>query len=83
MNQRVPRSDLAFVFQGQILIRGRYSSWEKTYLFVRRDGRIGIQAPAPSFLAEGIAEFALRLGVPLRGDFSEKVKGTFDLSKTG
>jgi hypothetical protein len=31
---------------------------------------------------EGIGEFAQRLGVPLPGDFSEKVKDTVDLSKT-
>jgi hypothetical protein len=79
--QRMPRSDLALIFRGQVLVRSRRSSWVKTYLFVGRDGKIGIQ-PGLAYSPEGIAEFAHRLGVPLRGDFSEKVKGTFDLSKT-
>jgi len=46
------------------------------------DRKIGIQAPAPAFLPDGVAEFTKRLGVPLSGDFTEKVKGTVDLSKT-
>jgi len=46
------------------------------------DRKIGIQAPAPALLPDGVAEFARRLGVPLRGDFGDKVKGTVDLSKT-
>jgi hypothetical protein len=81
MRQRMPRSDLALIFRARVLVRSRYSSWEKTYLFVGRDGKIGIQAPAPAFLPDGVDEFAVRLGVPLRGDFSEKVKGAVDLSK--
>ena len=80
--QQMPRSDLALIFRGQVLVRSRHSSWVKTYLFVGRDGKICIQ-PGLAYSPEGIAEFARRLGVPLRGDFSEKVKGTFDLSKTG
>ncbi len=56
--------------------------WFKSYLFVGRDGKIGIRAAEVAFLPEGIGEFAQRPGVPLRGDFSEKVKDTVDLSKT-
>jgi len=82
MRQRMPRSDLAMIFRGQVLIRGRRSTWVKTYLLVARDGKVGIKAPAPMYLHEGVAEFARRLAVPLRGDFSEKVKGAVDLSKT-
>ncbi len=83
MRRRRPRSDLAQIFRGQILVRGRYSTWVKTYVFVGRDGKIGIQAPGLGYSPEGVAEFARRLDVPLRGDFSEKVTGTVDLSKTG
>ena len=82
MRQRMARSDLALIFRGQVLVRGRYSTWVKTYMFVDHDGKIGLQAPGLGYSAEGVAEFAKRLAVPLRGDFSEKVKGTVDLSKT-
>jgi hypothetical protein len=82
MRQRMQRSDLALIFRGQVLVRGRRSTWERTYLLVNRDGKIGIQAPAPMYLPEGIADFAQRLGVPMRGDFTEKVKDTVDLSRS-
>jgi hypothetical protein len=49
---------------------------------VAREGKIGLKAPALAYLPEGVADFAQRLGVPLSGDFSEKVKDTVDLSKT-
>ena len=81
-NRRMRRLDLVLILRGQVLVRSRHPTWEKTYLFVARDGKIGIQAPAPAFLPDGVAEFARRLGVPLRGDFGDKVKGTVDLSKT-
>jgi hypothetical protein len=79
--QRMPRADLALIHRGQFKEEGRKAVWVKYYLFVTRDGKISVKAPAYMFLAEGIAEFAQRLGVPLRGDFSERVKGTVDLSK--
>ena len=79
----MPRSDLALIFRGQVLVRGRYSTWVKTYMFVGRDGKIGIQGPGLGYSPEGVAEFARRLDVPLHGDFSERVTGTVDLSKTG
>ncbi len=47
-----------------------------------RDGKIGLKAAEVAFFPEGIGEFDQRLGVPLRGDFSEKVKDIVDLSKT-
>ena len=80
--KRMARSDLVLILRGQVLAQGRRSTWFKSYLFVARDGKIAIQAPALNFVPEGMAEFAQRLGVPLRGDFSEKVKATVDLSKT-
>jgi hypothetical protein len=81
--QRMPRSDLALIYRGQYKERDRKATWVKYYLFVARDGTIGLKAPALAYLPEGVADFADRLGVPLRGDFGEKVKDTVDLSKTG
>jgi hypothetical protein len=45
--ERMPRSDLAMIFRGQVLVRSRHSSWVKTYLFVGRDGKIGVR-PGPA-----------------------------------
>jgi hypothetical protein len=83
LRQRVPRSDLALIYRGQYKERDRKATWVKYYLFVAQDGKIGLKAPALAYLPEGVGDFARRLGVPLRGDFSEKVSGTVDLSKTG
>jgi hypothetical protein len=78
----MPRSNLALIYRGQYNQGGRKALWVKFYLFVARDGKIGIKAAAVDFFPEGVAEFAQRLDVPLRGDFSEKVKDTVDLPKT-
>lgn len=79
--KRMPRSDLAMIVRGQVSAQGRKSTLVKSYLFVARDGKIGIQAAALAFFPEGMGDFAQRLGVPLRGDFTEKLKDTVDLSK--
>jgi hypothetical protein len=79
--QRMPRSDLALIYRGQYKEQGRKATWVKYYLFVARDGEIGLKAPALAYLPEGIADFAQRLGVPLRGDFTQKIQGPVDLSK--
>jgi hypothetical protein len=79
--ERMPRSDLVLIFRGQVPVQRRKSTWLKSYLFVARDGKVAMQVPALAFVPEGAADFAQRLGVPLRGDFSEKVKDTVDLSK--
>ena len=81
--QRMPRSDLELIYRGQFKERSRKVIWVNFYLFVAHDGKVGLKVAAGSFLPEGMAELARRLGVPSRGDFSEKVKGTVDLSKTG
>jgi len=81
--QRMPRSDLALIYRGQSKERSRKAIWVNYYLFVAHDGKVGLKVAAGSFFPEGMAEFARRLDVPLRGDFSEKVTGTVDLSKTG
>ncbi|HEX9096905.1 MAG TPA: hypothetical protein VF990_12480 [Candidatus Dormibacteraeota bacterium] len=79
--KRMPRSDLALIYRGQYKERDRKGTWVKYYLFVARDGKIGLKAPALAYLPEGAADFAQRLGVPLRGDFSEKVGDTVDMSE--
>ena len=79
--QRMLRSDLALIYRGQFKEQGRKAIWVKYYLFVARDGKIGIKAPALAFFPEGMAEFAQRLDAPMRGDFTEKVRDPFDLSK--
>jgi hypothetical protein len=82
LRQRMARSDLALIYRGQYKEQDRKATWVSYYLFVARDGEIGLKAPALAYLPEGVADFAQRLGVPLRGDFSEQVKDRVDLSKT-
>jgi hypothetical protein len=73
--QRMPRADLREIFRGQVLRKGSYSKqWEKSYLFATSDGKIGMTFPASAFADDGVAEFAQRLDVPIRGDFSVQVK---------
>ena len=79
--QRMPRSDLALIFRGQFKERSRKAIWVNYYLFVAHDGKVGLKVAAGSYFPEGMAELAERMGVPLRGDFSEKVQGPVDLSK--
>jgi hypothetical protein len=81
LGQRMPRSNLAMIYRGQFNQGSRRTIWVKFYLFVARDGKIGIKAAAVDFFPGGIAEFAQRLDVPLRGDFTEKIQGPVDLSK--
>jgi len=80
--RRMPRSDLALIYRGQFKERGRKAVWVKYYLFVARDGKIGLKAPAVAFFPDGMAEFAQRRGVHLHGDFTEQVGDTVDLSKS-
>jgi hypothetical protein len=69
--QRMTRSDLAFIFRGKVLRQGRYSRvWDKRYLFVASDGKVGLSCSPVQFTEDGIAQFAQRLDVPVRGDFS-------------
>jgi len=73
--QRMPRADLRQIFRGQVLLKGRYGKqWAKSYLFVKSDGKVGMTFPATAFADDGVAEFAQRLDVPIRGDFSVQVK---------
>jgi hypothetical protein len=76
---RMPRTDLGFIFRGQVVGVGRYANvWSKVYIFALADGKIGFQTPSIGFIDEGVAEFAQRLQVPIRGDFSVQVKDRVD-----
>jgi hypothetical protein len=79
--KRMPRGDLRQIFRGQILLKGRYrKQWEKRYLFVTSDGKIGMTFLATAFADDGISEFGQRLDVPVRGDFSVQVKDRVELA---
>ena len=80
-SKRMPRGDLRQIFRGQVLLKGRYGKqWEKSYLFVTSDGKIGMTFPATAFADDGITEFGQRLDVPVRGDFSVQVKDRVELA---
>jgi hypothetical protein len=81
--QRMLRSDLAFIFRGQMLraVRGG-SFWDKSYVFASSDGTVRMWPWAFQFTDKGVAEFAQRLDVALRGDFSVQVKDRVDPAAT-
>jgi hypothetical protein len=73
---RMPRSDLESIFRGQVYLQtNKTSYWDKSYLFLGPGGKVGVRCSASDYPAGGIEEFARRLGVPIRGDFSVQVKG--------
>jgi hypothetical protein len=72
----VPRSELTMIFQGQVVQRGRYTAWVQSYIFGVASGKVMFAAPALWYRPEDVAAFAERLGIPVRGDFSERVSGT-------
>ena len=54
---------------------GRYSNyWDKSYIFAASDGKVGVFCSASDYTADGITEFAKRLQVPIRGDFTVKMQ---------
>jgi hypothetical protein len=72
---RMPRSHLESIFRGQVYLQtNRTSYWDKSYLFLGSDGKVGVRCSASHYPEGGIEEFARRLGVPIRGDFSVQVK---------
>ena len=76
VKQRMPRSDLKSIFRGQVYLQtNRTSYWDKSYLFVGSGGKVGVTCSASGYPVGGMEEFARRLGVPVRGDFSVQVKG--------
>jgi hypothetical protein len=77
--QRMTRADLALIFRGRVRRPGLYSKvWDKRYLFVASDGKVGLSCSPVHFTEDGIAQFAQRLDVPVRGDFSAQVKDRID-----
>jgi hypothetical protein len=79
--QRMQRSDLAFIFRGQARAQ-RGGSWAKSYIFSAADGRVGISCSPLIFTPEGMAQFAQRLQIPIRGDFSKQVTDRVDPATT-
>jgi hypothetical protein len=81
--QRMSRSELAVIFRGQVLRRGQYNSfWDKSYVFANSDGDVRMSFSASDVVDDGVAEFAHRLQVPLRGDFTVRVKDRVDPTST-
>jgi hypothetical protein len=81
---RMARSTVAFVFRGQYFVQGRGGRmFQKSNLFATSDGSVGVSCPASWFSDEGITEFAGRLGVPVRGDFSTQVRDRVDPKEKG
>jgi hypothetical protein len=74
-DQRMPRSELTSIVRGEIFFQGRRSVWLQSYLFTDRSGKFVIRVLASWYAADGMAAFAARLGVPLRGDFSDRYRG--------
>ena len=73
--QQMPRSELSFVFRGQVNERSRLGDvWGKGYVFVGSGGRLGVILHTYWFTDDRIAEFAQRLQVQIRGDFSARIK---------
>jgi hypothetical protein len=66
------------IFQGQVVQRGRYTAWVQSYVFGVANGKVMFAAPAVWFRPEDVAAFAERLGIPVRGDFTERVSGTIN-----
>jgi hypothetical protein len=71
----MPRSDLTMIFKGQVVQRGRYTAWVQSYVFAVSAGKVMFAAPAFWFRSEDVDAFAERLGVPVRGDFTQRVSG--------
>jgi hypothetical protein len=79
--QRMQRSDVAFIFRGQVTGKGRTRGvWYNSYIFAAADGKVGMAFGALMFTPDGMAQFAQRLQVPITGDFSVKVKDKVDVA---
>lgn len=78
-HQAMPRSELALIFRGLTVYRGRYTTWVRSYLFVDRGGKVRIVVAAFWFPDAGMTSLAQRLGVPAKGDFTRQVRGRMDL----
>jgi hypothetical protein len=81
--QRMQRCDLAFIYRGQVKPRGQpRGSWARSYIFAAADGRVGISCSPLIFTPDGMAQFAQRLQIPIRGDFSVQVTDRVDPTRT-
>lgn len=78
-HQAMPRSELALIFRGLTVYRGRYTTWVRSYLFVDRGGKVRIVVAAFWFPDAGMTSLAQQLGVPAKGDFTHQVRGRMDL----
>ena len=78
----VPRSELTLIFKGQVVQRGRYTAWVQSYVFAISAGRVMFAAPAFWFRSDDVDAFAELLGVPVRGDFTQRVTGAISESAT-
>jgi len=78
--QRMPRSDLALIFRGQVIRKGGRTRglWDKSYIFAAADGKVGMSCGSLLFTPDGMMQFAQRLQVPIRGDFGAQVKDRVD-----
>jgi len=75
----VPRSELTMIFQGQVVQRrAPYTAWVQSYVFGVGTGKVMFAAPALWFRPEDISAFAERLGIPVRGDFTQRVTGSIE-----
>jgi hypothetical protein len=78
----VPRAEISLIYLGQVVQRGRYTAWVQSYVFAVSGGTVQFAVPAFWFDADAIKDFARRLGVPVRGDFTQRVRGTVDENAT-
>jgi hypothetical protein len=77
--RRMPRSDVGQILRGQVIQRGRGGAqWVKSYVFATSDGQVGLSCAATWFTDDGMSEFARRLQVPIKGDFTAQVKDRVD-----
>jgi len=74
-DQHMPRAELTAILRGEVWFQGRRSLWLKSYLFTARDGSIAIRVLASWYAPEAMAAFAARLGVPRRGEFTDRYRG--------
>ena len=66
------------IFKGQVVQRGRYTSWVQSYIFGVGKGKVMFAVPDLWFEAADIDAFGERLGIPVRGDFTQRVTGSID-----
>ena len=78
-HQAMTQAELALLFRGLTVYRGRYTTWVRSYLFVDKGGKVRIVVAAFWFPDESMTALAQRLGVPAKGDFTRQVRGRLDL----